>query len=621
MTSVSGSDHPQPLSATRLDDGKDLMTDTPPAPAVRRTTAHNHAQLADALGWTLLQVDKAVVLGMLPAYDLKTPRWTAATVATILDQAAELTAEVAAAALLTDGEMLALLGLEYGEWRRARDHDVIPDPDRGEFWTRQLAEDLKARIEQLRERIPPQPLGVRRCAELLAELTELEATTDDVEALIEQGHITAVDWFKNWPLYDVGDVRRLGTTTDGQQLVAAIVTDRQAWLANSVTAEVAARRLGWYRRDLERAADEHGITPGRFGRWAGVDVARLSGDEELMERVRRGRLLGPEQAAEYMQIRRVDLAYVLAAGWVAPVDSATREVGVSKTVQVPLYAVGDLDDALQVPGVDWEAVRAVRPGEVSPLREHTRLPARRAEVVRAFCVQLGDEWAVEVWPQWWNAGDLWEIDWEQRADGHPTVGEVAAALAAHRGASRHADRIRLSTAVGEVIRQARADLEPAAAVVLDTETTDLDGVVIEIAVLDAATGAVLLDTLVSPDGVPIEVGARAVHGISDADLTGAPRWADVLPAFLAAVDGRRILAYNADFDRGAITATHVRAGLDVTELPAEGRWGCLMAAQSAWLRTDWRFRLGGGHRARGDAEAARQVLQRLASPLSGPSRR
>lgn len=72
-----------------------------------------------------------------------------------------------------------------------------------------------------------------------------------------------------------------------------------------------------------------------------------------------------------------------------------------------------------------------------------------------------------MWPHFWNAGDQWEIDWEQRPDGRPAKAEVAQALAAHHGASRYAGSIALSTEVGDVIRQARADLEPGAAVVLD----------------------------------------------------------------------------------------------------------------------------------------------------------
>lgn len=596
------------------------MTTEAPAgeasPAPRRTTAHDHKQLAAVLGWTVVLVDKAAVLGVLPAYDLKTPRWRGATVDELVARREELAAALDESALLTEGEMVTRLGLDGGDWRRGRDHGVIPGPDRaGLFWTRAAAEGLAAQVAELREKIPPQPLGSHRCASLLADLTGLDVTSDDIVTLAGQGHVDVVDYFKDWELYDVAAVRRLGTTEDGTAIAAGIVGERQAWLADSVTTEDAARWLEWDRGDLKRVAAEQGIKPGRFGRWARTDIARLAGDEELAERVRREQLLGPDQAAEFLEVRRLDFDYVRAAGWAAPARYVTREVGRRKTVSVPLFTVGSLEDALLTPGVDWEAVRSVKAGDASPLREFTRLPAARADVVRAFCGRLAADWQVEVWPHFWNAGDQWQIDWEQRADGHPAKTEVAAALAAHRGASRHAGNIVLSTEVGDVIRQARADLEPGRAVVCDVETTDLDGIVAEIAVIDAATGQVLLDTLVNPDGVPVEPGARAVHGISDEALAGAPRWADVVPDFLAAVDGRRILAYNASFDHARVRTTHAHAGLPTGQLPPFSRWDCLMEAQTTWLRIGRWLRLGGGHRARGDAEAARQVLLRLAAPV------
>lgn len=41
-------------------------------------------------------------------------------------------------------------------------------------------------------------------------------------------------------------------------------------------------------------------------------------------------------------------------------------------------------------------------------------------------------------------------------------------------------------------------LAPGVGVILDTETTDLDGRIIEISIIDAATGAVLMDQLINP---------------------------------------------------------------------------------------------------------------------------
>ena len=446
-------------------------------------------------------------------------------------------------------------------------------------------------------------------------MTGLDVTGDDLRLLSEHGHVDVVDYYKEWPLYDVAAVRRLAPPRRGGSLSRPL--SPSGLPGRRTRSPPRTRRSGWSGiaatssgSPLTRASRRAGSTGGHARTFA-----RLAGDEELAERVRRERLLGPDQAAEYMEIRRTDFDYVTAAAWAVPARYARREVGRYKTVQVPLYRVGDLEDALAMPGVDWEAVHAVRPGEESPLREFTRLPRSRAETVRAFCDQVSYRWQVEVWPHFWNAGDQWQIDWEQRADGHPTKDEVAEALTAHHGASRHAWHIELSTAVGDVIRRARACLEPGAAVICDFETTDLGGVGIELAVVDATTGAVLLDTLISPDGVAVEDGARAVHGITDAELADAPCWRDIAPKFAAAVEGKMILAYNARFDSDTAAITHEHARLPAGQLPPRRQWWCLMEALSTWHRVGYWYPLGGCHRALGDAEAARQVLLQLAAPV------
>jgi hypothetical protein len=238
-------------------------------------------------------------------------------------------------------------------------------------------------------------------------------------------------------------------------------------------------------------------------------------------------------------------------------------------------------------------------------------------VIRAFCRDLGAHWTVEVWPRWWNAAGRWLIDWELRADGRPSKTEVAAALAAHRGASRYAGQVELSTAAGEAINWARACMRPGAAAIVDTETTGLDAgdVVIEIAAIDACTGQVLLDTLVNPGGVPVHPDARRVHGIGDAALAAAPAWAQVLPAFLTAVQERRIIAYNASFGTARIADTHQHAGLARALLPPLAQWDCLMEARSAWARIGHWLPLGGGHRALDDCLHAWQVMRAMAAPL------
>jgi hypothetical protein len=186
-----------------------------------------------------------------------------------------------------------------------------------------------------------------------------------------------------------------------------------------------------------------------------------------------------------------------------------------------------------------------------------------------------------------------------------------------RAAEREAARARVQWAA-----DALADPD---VVVLDTETTGLDGTacVVDLAVLTAA-GEVLLDTLVNP-GVPIPAAATDVHGITDAMVADAPRFSEVLPALTAALAGRRVLIYNAPYDKGVLrweltrhhealgdpapaeSAAAWLAGLDVDDVMVPysdwvGDW------DDYWGNNRWQP-LGGDHRALGDCRA---VLRRLA---------
>lgn len=150
-------------------------------------------------------------------------------------------------------------------------------------------------------------------------------------------------------------------------------------------------------------------------------------------------------------------------------------------------------------------------------------------------------------------------------------------------------------------------LTPGVAVVLDTETTDFNGRIVEVAVIDASTGEPLLVTLVDPQQ-PIADAAAAVHGITDAAVAGSPTWDEVLPQLLQVVGDRQVIAYSAEFDRERIMATSEGVGADPGALAAQDRWECLMRARSAWLGTDRWLSLGGPHRGLGDVLAARDLL-------------
>ncbi|NUT47091.1 MAG: 3'-5' exonuclease [Saccharothrix sp.] len=163
-------------------------------------------------------------------------------------------------------------------------------------------------------------------------------------------------------------------------------------------------------------------------------------------------------------------------------------------------------------------------------------------------------------------------------------------------------------------------LEPGAAVVLDTETTGLRGAVVEIAVIDAATGAVLLDTLVNPGDVPMEPQAQAVHGITMQALADAPTWDKVVAKVRKATRGKVVLAYNAEFDRARIGEDCRRYGVKPMHLGDPTTWSCVMNRRSDYLGIHRWVALGGGHRALGDCRSARDVLIRMAGQSTSTAR-
>lgn len=150
------------------------------------------------------------------------------------------------------------------------------------------------------------------------------------------------------------------------------------------------------------------------------------------------------------------------------------------------------------------------------------------------------------------------------------------------------------------------------AVVIDTETTDFGGAICELAVVDLAEN-VLLQTLLDP-GRPITPEASRVHGLTDRDVAGQPRFVDVLDELLACTAGRPVLAYNAPFDHAAVCNDAQRAGVDLRGLERPERWGCVMRARAAAERSDWWQPLHGGHRARSDAAAAARIVRQIAAP-------
>ena len=182
----------------------------------------------------------------------------------------------------------------------------------------------------------------------------------DVDELATRGLITRAGTYKGYPLYDVADIDRCAL--EHADLLAELVAEREAWMEASTWQADASRRLGWSGPEVAWAAEQRGITKSRFGRYATADIEALAADEELAELVVGARTLGPDMAAEMLEIRRVDSDYAVAAGWIRPASHTESKVG-RRWVTILLYRASDVAALLDLPGIDWEGVRAVAPGQ------------------------------------------------------------------------------------------------------------------------------------------------------------------------------------------------------------------------------------------------------------------
>lgn len=502
------------------------------------------------------------------------------------------------------------------QFERAETAGMLPKPGHARGWLPDQLDEVRQLVPAIVQRFGAEhPIGAARCATRLGERLGLDVEPADIDTLAKAGHLAVVDVFekkgRSYDLYAPADVDAL---TKDQ--VMPVIDARLAWMAASVSFDEAAALLGWCREELEKVLTDRAIPRGQFRRLARTDIDALAADTELCEQIADDRLVTADQAAEnLLDVERRHFDICVEASWISPKRHHEKQVGRYRTVDVPLYRTGDVEALLDLPDVNWHEVRETPKGKRSPLLDLIggRAPTR-AKVIRAFLRDFGAEHSIEMWAWWVPGPDVWEIDWERLDDG-PTKPDVLAAINDRPAVRRYLGDMQLHSAAGAAVRFARAMLEPGRAVILDTETTDLHGAVCEIAVIDAATGKTLLDTLVNP-GVPIQPGAQAVHGITDSEVTadGVPDWPTVYKRLLRVTKDRTVLAYNADYDRGVIVADCHRHGIRRTRLADLGHWADVMVPRSDHAHSRRWLRNGGGHRALGDVEQTRQHLLRMTAP-------
>jgi DNA polymerase III subunit epsilon len=160
-------------------------------------------------------------------------------------------------------------------------------------------------------------------------------------------------------------------------------------------------------------------------------------------------------------------------------------------------------------------------------------------------------------------------------------------------------------------------------VVLDTETTGRPGEIIDLAIINHE-GEVVFDSLLKPT-ISIPPEATKIHGITDNDVQNAHSFATLWPIIQIKLLGKRIITYNAEFDRNAFIFTSKRHHVELHDMD----WECLMKAYAKYRNEPnqygspkWHklheacyqqgFEIIQAHRALGDAWAAYELMKRIA---------
>jgi DNA polymerase-3 subunit epsilon len=162
-------------------------------------------------------------------------------------------------------------------------------------------------------------------------------------------------------------------------------------------------------------------------------------------------------------------------------------------------------------------------------------------------------------------------------------------------------------------------LESGGFCVLDSETTGLKPPVqfVEVAIVGAGSKT-LFEGTVRPV-CRVEPGATRIHGHTARSVAASPPFSQVYPDLLEALWGRRVVVYNAPYDRrvwdaevGSLGARGSLAG----ELPP---WECAMRRYAAYVgetsqRGGYRSQklTGGDHSALGDALATLRLIEEMA---------
>lgn len=161
---------------------------------------------------------------------------------------------------------------------------------------------------------------------------------------------------------------------------------------------------------------------------------------------------------------------------------------------------------------------------------------------------------------------------------------------------------------------------PAAWVILDTETTGLDNKaqIVQVAIINGA-GDVLMDNVLVKPTISIPKNASGIHGVTDDAVKAAPNFIDVWLEIHKHLQGKHLVIYNAEYDLRVLRQS-AEAQCHTIEFP-NSSGSCAMNMYAEYVG-DWNeyhgsFRWqrlpGGDHTALGDCQATLDLILQMAN--------
>lgn len=166
----------------------------------------------------------------------------------------------------------------------------------------------------------------------------------------------------------------------------------------------------------------------------------------------------------------------------------------------------------------------------------------------------------------------------------------------------------------EASEWARSTLKRDDVLILDSETTDLNGEIIELAIINLK-GETVYNQRFNPI-TPVSPGAQAIHGISTEMLANEPRFEECAAELRGLLEGTGlVLIYNARFDLLLIRETCLLHKVDRPKFKSDCimEWYAQFCGEWSSYHGNYKWQpLNGGHDALGDCLAALTCMKEMA---------